>query len=190
MAEVFVKKLTATKYNRGGRLAMPNLNYSSRSKKIQGPKKKKLSVAKKSSQPYIKATSIKGKKKCSFEGCTNLSMTGGVCWTHGAKRLRGKRCNFTGCTIFTQGKQGLCTTHGTKVKRCSVGGCTNQKGRVCVTHGVRLSYNCTFEGCTKNVVKGGVCVTHGAEVKRCSFEGCTNQVVKAGVCITHGAKKI
>ena len=173
---------------------MPNLNYNSsrRSKNIQGLKKKKISVAKKkSSQPYIKATSIKGKKKCSFfEGCTNYSMTGGVCWTHGAKRLRGKRCNFTGCTIFTQGKRGLCTAHGTKVKRCSVEGCTNQRGRVCIAHGVRLSYDCTFEGCTNNVVKGGVCVTHGAEVKRCSFEGCANQVVKAGVCITHGAKMI
>ena len=96
-------------------------------------------------------------------------MTGRVCWTHGAKRLRSSPPKGYKSTVQN----------------------TNQKGRVCVRHRVRLSYICTFEGCTNNnVVKGGVCVTHDAKVKRCSFEVCTNQVVKAGVCITHGVQMI
>jgi hypothetical protein len=102
-----------------------------------------------------------------------------------------KRCSFEGCNKHVV-REGVCVTHGAKVKRCSFKGCTNiiVKGGVCVTHGAkRHVYICTFVGgCTNQAIKGGVCITHGAIKKRCSVEGCTNGVVKGGVCYRHRSK--
>ena len=58
------------------------------------------------------------RKQCSFAGCTNQSMKGGVCWTHGAK-LEVKRCSHKGCKNCVV-KGGVCKTHGAIVikKRC------------------------------------------------------------------------
>jgi hypothetical protein len=139
---------------------------SSQSKyKIQ----KEKMVAKKS-QPGVKKR-IRKNKQCNSMGCTNFSVKGGVCITHGAKH---KRCRFEGCTNQVQ-KGGVCTTHGAKKKRCSFDGCPNQvqKGGVCATHGAK-KLRCSHEGCTNGAVKGGVCVTHGAKRKQCSFEECAN----------------
>lgn len=83
-------------------------------------------------------------KRCNFKGgCNNGAKQGGVCrrhgaivkvcWMHGAKRVKGERCHFMGCYIFTQ------VNEGTKVTRCSVEGCTKQEGRFCIMHGVGLS---------------------------------------------------
>jgi hypothetical protein len=47
------------------------------------------------------------KKQCSFEGCTNKVVKGGVCVTHGAKK---KRCSFDGCTSNAR-KGGVCKKH-------------------------------------------------------------------------------
>jgi hypothetical protein len=62
---------------------------------------------------------MKGKKKCSH--CTNYSMTGRVCWTHGAKRLRSsppkgykgtvqnvRRCSDEGCGVYQPKRKSLC----------------------------------------------------------------------------------
>ena len=103
-------------------------------------------------------------KRCSFEGCTNHVVKGGVCFTHGAK-VEQKQCSFKGCTNWVV-NGGVCVTHGAKRKLCS------------------------FEGCTNKVQKGGVCITHGAMTKRCSFEGCTNGVVNGGVCRRHSSTNI
>jgi hypothetical protein len=61
-----------------------------------GLKEKKLLVAEKKSQPSIK-TSIRKRKRCSHDGCTNQEQNGGVCMTHGAKV---KKCSFEGCNKY------------------------------------------------------------------------------------------
>jgi hypothetical protein len=53
---------------------------------------------------------VEVKKLCRFEGCTNHSVKGGVCVTHGAKK---KLCSFDGCTKQVQ-KGGVCYKHGSK----------------------------------------------------------------------------
>ena len=56
------------------------------------------------------------KKYCSWEGCTNGAIKGGVCWRHGAKSTTNKKkCSSEGCTKYAQ-KGGLCRSHGTKVE--------------------------------------------------------------------------
>ena len=53
-------------------------------------------------------------KRCSFKGCTNQVVRGGICVTHGAIKVR-KRCSLKGCTNFVQ-KGGVCWTHGANAK--------------------------------------------------------------------------
>ena len=60
------------------------------------------------------------------------------------------------------------------------------EGGVCITHGA-MKNCCSFEGCTKYVVKEGVCITHGTRIKSCSSKGCMNGVAKEGVCCMHGS---
>jgi hypothetical protein len=57
----------------------------------------------------------------------------GVCITHGAKV---KRCSFEGCANGAINGGVVCITHGAGVKRCSFKGCTNvaKRGGVCVCH--------------------------------------------------------
>ena len=89
------------------------------------------------------------KKQCSYEGCTNQVVNGGVCKRHGAK-----------------------------VKTCSHEGCTNysKNGRVCIRHGAKKKH-CKHEGCTKHARKGGVCKRHGANGKKytCSYKPMLNK---------------
>jgi hypothetical protein len=63
----------------------------------------------KKSQPGVKKR-IRKNKQCNSMGCTNFSVKGGVCITHGAKH---KRCSFEGCTNGAR-KRGVCVTHGEK----------------------------------------------------------------------------
>jgi hypothetical protein len=42
-------------------------------------------------------------KRCSNKGCTNHSVKGGVCVTHGAK-VTHKRCSHEGCTKSSEGR--------------------------------------------------------------------------------------
>jgi len=84
--------------------------------------------------------------------------------------------------------------HGTKKKRCSSEGCTNQvqTGGLCVKHGAKTK-KCSSHGCKNKSINGGVCIRHGAERpkrKLCSSEGCTSQAKKRGVCIRHGANQV
>ena len=65
-------------------------------------------------------------------------------------------------------------------------GLDDKEGGVCVTHGA-MKKRCSFEGCTKYVVKEGVCITHGTRIKSCSSKGCMNGVAKEGVCCMHGS---
>jgi hypothetical protein len=117
---------------------------SPRKKNIQRLKEK---IVAKKSQPGVKPTIMKKKKRCSSMGCTNQAYKGGVCTTHGAIKKH-KLCSHVGCT-----KQAV-------------------KGGVCVTHGaIKKPKRCSFNGCTNQVKKGGVCVTHGAKLKRCRSRG-------------------
>ena len=54
------------------------------------------------------------KKYCSWEGCTNGAIKGGVCWRHGAKSTTNKKkCSSEGCTNYAV-KGGVCVRHGAK----------------------------------------------------------------------------
>eukprot|EP00984_Skeletonema_dohrnii_P033927 scaffold32169_cov78-Skeletonema_dohrnii-CCMP3373.AAC.3 len=112
----------------------------------------------------------KKRKLCSFEGCPNQALRGGLCGKHGGK----DQCSFEGCP--NQAKSGgLCDSHGGKKKKlCSFEGCPNQArcGGFCDSHGEKKL--CSFEGCPTPAVRGGFCHSHG-EKKLCSFEGCPNQ---------------
>ena len=111
------------------------------------------------------------RKRCTFDGCTNIVVKGGVCVTHGAKVER-KRCSFKDCTSYAQ-KGGVCKKHGAKVE-------------------VKTAKHCSHDGCTNGAVRGGVCITHGSKVERkhCSFEGCASFAQKGGVCKRHGSTTI
>jgi hypothetical protein len=179
----------------GHHLEVVNCNSKDASVSIIPPRMKKTihkrkPVVKKSQQLGVKASVMtKKRKRCSYEGCTNQVVKGGVCVTHGAKVTR-KHCSHKGCANQAV-RGGVCITHGAKMelKRCSVERCNNtsKKGGVCVTHGAEKK-RCSLEGCTNQARKGGVCITHGATVKQCSFEGCANGAAKGGVCVTHGSK--
>jgi hypothetical protein len=124
------------------------------------------------------------KKRCSVEGCTNFSHTGGVCIRHGATKTC---CSHKGCTNGAI-KGGICMRHGAKVTSCKRKGCTNNaaRGGVCIRHGAKVP-SCSHEGCTNNAIQGRVCRRHGAKAKRCSHAGCTNISQRGGVCLRHGA---
>eukprot|EP00571_Detonula_confervacea_P004397 CAMPEP_0172321620 /NCGR_PEP_ID=MMETSP1058-20130122/43893_1 /TAXON_ID=83371 /ORGANISM="Detonula confervacea, Strain CCMP 353" /LENGTH=373 /DNA_ID=CAMNT_0013037179 /DNA_START=35 /DNA_END=1156 /DNA_ORIENTATION=- len=109
-----------------------------------------------------------------------MTVKGGVCVRHGAKKHKG--CTHEGCTNIAK-KGGVCVKHGAKVKKCSHEGCTNNslKGGVCVRHGAKRAA-CSIDGCTTRVTVGGFCTRHG---KQCSHEGCKNQALKAGLCRRH-----
>lgn len=52
------------------------------------------------------------KKKCNYEGCTKYSQSGGVCCRHGAKKSKSRKyCSHEGCTKFVQ-RGGFCVRHG------------------------------------------------------------------------------
>ena len=116
--------------------------------------------------PGNKVARKRGRYGCSFDGCTNIAVKGGVCIRHGAKK---KLCSREGCTNIAK-KGGVCTRHGAKIKRCSRKGCTNYalKGGVCIRHGAKKKL-CSSEGCTNNAKKGGVCQRHGAEFQTLKF---------------------
>lgn len=120
-------------------------------------------------KPNGPAPTKRVRRECSIADCTKWSNHGG---RHGAKH---KTCTFEGCTNNAV-KGGVCIRHGAKRKTCSREGCTNNavKGGVCVRHGAKQK-TCTFEGCANNAKKGGICIRHGAKRsrKKCSDEGCT-----------------
>ena len=129
------------------------------------------------------------RKLCSFDGCTNTVISGGVCLRHGAEK---RRCSNEGCTKLARGKGGVCVRHGAKRRRyeCKYEGCTNHivQGGVCIRHGANKKVKiCGHEGCTNNAQEGGVCIRHGAKKYMCSHKGCTNKAKQKGVCIRHGA---
>jgi hypothetical protein len=51
----------------------------------------------------------RARQSCSFEGCTNGTKIGGVCFRHGAKEelIVRKLCSFDGCSNIAQ-KRGVC----------------------------------------------------------------------------------
>jgi len=102
-------------------------------------------------------TSKRVRRKCTFGGCDNRVVQGGLCIAHGAKR---KLCKHPGCKKHVK-KAGLCSTHGPARKRCEV------------------------EDCAKVAVQGGRCIAHGAKKKLCSIEQCTKQAILSGMCKKH-----
>ena len=97
------------------------------------------------------------RRKCSFVGCTNRVVQGGLCIAHGAKR---KKCGFNGCSKHVK-KAGMCSTHGPARKRCEL------------------------EGCPKVAVQGGKCIAHGAKKKLCKVDECQKQAILSGMCKKH-----
>lgn len=102
-------------------------------------------------------TSKRVRRKCTFEGCPNRVVQGGLCISHGARR---KQCKHPGCTKNVK-KAGLCSTHGPARKRCDEA------------------------GCQKVAVQGGRCIAHGAKKKLCEVDGCTKQAILSGMCKKH-----
>ena len=115
---------------------------------------------------------------CKHPGCTNVSIKGGVCAKHGAKK---RCCKFEGCTNQRQTKQ-LCYRHGAprKILFCKHEGCQShaQKGGVCFKHSPSGYRKCKVEGCHKKIRTGGTCRGHAPSTlkpKLCKNEGCTNK---------------
>jgi hypothetical protein len=134
-------------------------------------------------RPHQQSGTI-GRVCCRFDGCAKWAALEGICISHGAKV---KRCSHEECANRSV-KGGVCIAHGAKVRCCGYKGCTNRVVRagVCYRHGAKT--RCSHEGCTNNAKRGGVCITHGAKTTRCSVEGCGKHTVRGGVCIRHGAK--
>ena len=95
-------------------------------------------------------------KHCSWIGCTNWAVEGGVCITHC------NHCSWIGCTDWAVGG-GVCSRHGAKHKLSSSEGCLNRalNGGVCIIHGAQHK-RCSSDGCSKQAVLGGMCLEHGA----------------------------
>ena len=116
------------------------------------------------------------KATCSFEGCNQVSVIGGVCRTHG------ERCHFEGCNnnIF---RHKHCKRHDEYKetrKKCPVRDCNNYVyvGGLCRRHAPtkRPPRPCTVEGCDGTAsAKGGLCYTH-AKKNKGTEEGSTEKV--------------
>ena len=158
---------------------------------------------------------VKQRPKCERDGCSLLAVKHGVCRRHEAggqsqqvckregcetqairrrlceRHLDTQKCYIDGCSKFSHG-QGLCLSHGAKVKRCKVNGCQKHiiSEGVCIEHGAKRKHtSCSVVHCNKQAQKGGVCIKHGAVVERklCIVDGCTNNEVKNNLCQQHGA---
>ncbi|KAL3665264.1 hypothetical protein V7S43_009892 [Phytophthora oleae] len=100
-----------------------------------------------------KASKVRKRALCTFEGCTKIAQSQGRCVTHG-----GKRCIQEGCIKSAQ-YQGLCTTHG-GARMCTYPGCSKtirSAGR-CFEHGG--GKQCSHAGCTKQAQSNGLCCLH------------------------------
>jgi len=80
-------------------------------------------------------------KRCSSEGCTNIALKGGLCWTHGEK----PKCSASECTNYAIAG-GVCWSHGAKrkLKPCSIEGCKSlakRKGGLCYSHWAKKHRN-------------------------------------------------
>ena len=132
---------------------------------------------------------------CSFEGCCNKVVQGGVCKRHGAKV---QICSREGCDKHAK-KGGLCFRHSNADERereiargRANGGDPNQNGDCAsilmqLRRGIKI---CTHEGCDNIAAEDStLCVTHGvtpATIEVCSFGGCTKLARRNGVCEKHG----
>lgn len=100
-----------------------------------------------------------------------------------------RTCKFSNCDKYAV-RQGVCVSHGAKVKhaRCTATGCGKFAVRAgkCVSHGAKKP-TCKAEGCTKQAQQKGVCVAHGAKKAQCKTEECTRQAVRGGMCKTHAS---
>ena len=147
-----------------------------------------------------KAWMVDGELRCLGLGCTNMPVDRYVC--RGCDkfgvidRARYSKCLVNGCVKYSIAGSDFCVTHGGKVPKCSVVGCTSQArwcyakrcSENCQRHGAKPKL-CKFKDCTNNAIKGGVCIRHGAKRKNCKFDDCNNKVKKGGVCRKHGAKE-
>lgn len=136
---------------------------------------------------------------CSFEGCCNKVVQGGVCKRHGAKV---KICSREGCDKHAK-KGGLCFRHSNVDERereiargRANGGDSNQNGDTAsilmqLRRGIKI---CTHEGCDNIAAEDStLCVTHGvtpATREICSFGDCTKLARRNGVCEKHGRAAI
>ena len=108
-------------------------------------KRKRSSGDDEEEAPKKDGKKYKKRRKCSHDGCNNLSIKKGLCWRHGAKNLVNRnRCIAEGCNNHVQ-QGGLCRTHhGAKVKAkfCSFQGCTNQvkRGGMCTRHWEKIHH--------------------------------------------------
>eukprot|EP00985_Skeletonema_marinoi_P001263 scaffold514_cov121-Skeletonema_marinoi.AAC.2 len=163
---VLIYKSSKTAKARAAAAAAKEKGHSSTERRSSTRKRSSTSV----NQDFESSADGSRKQKvrsiCSAAQCTNIAMKG----------------------VLSM-KGGVCNRHGAKKKRCSSEGCMNraQKGGVCMKHGAAVK-SCSSAGCPNRVVKGGVCVRHGAKKKRCSRTGCMNQSQSRGVCKRHGSE--
>ncbi|KAL3662337.1 hypothetical protein V7S43_012664 [Phytophthora oleae] len=70
-------------------------------------------------------------KHCERSGCGNISVSRGLCRSHGG----GRRCHFPECTKSAQSRSMFCWGHGGG-RRCEVEGCmrSRKSKRYCVDH--------------------------------------------------------
>ncbi|ETK88757.1 hypothetical protein F441_07163 [Phytophthora nicotianae CJ01A1] len=98
---------------------------------------------------------VKARKRalCTYDGCTKIAQSQGLCVTHG-----GKRCTHSGCTKSAQ-YQGLCTTHGGS-RACTFPNCvkTVRSAGRCFEHGG--GKRCSHSECTKPAKANGLCSSH------------------------------
>jgi hypothetical protein len=70
-------------------------------------------------------------KYCQAVGCGNISVSRGLCRSHGG----GRRCHFAGCPKSAQSRSSFCWAHGGG-HRCEVKGCmrSRKSKHLCVDH--------------------------------------------------------
>ena len=128
----------------------------------------------------------KPRKRCSTEGCTNVSQRAGLCERHGAHGV----CNHAECTTYAV-RRGYCWKHGA-FGQCMAVICTTNaydKSGFCWKHGGGARGECSMLGCTTKSQTRGMCKTHATlKCKRfCTHSGCNSGMVKNDLCHKHGA---
>lgn len=119
----------ATKTSPGSVKFVHKVARSSRSKEPYSPRRSILESYARTIPLSASCQSVQ--KRCSFTGCSKISVSRGLCRGHGG----GRRCQFTACTKSAQSRSNFCWAHGGG-QRCDVQGCmrSRKSKRFCVAH--------------------------------------------------------
>nr|CAD7605720.1 unnamed protein product [Timema genevievae] len=150
---------------------------------------------------------------CTKEGCSQWTLSGGICIKHGGVRAS---CKEEGCSERVV-RGGKCIKHGEvtttskeeewykwagggvecnkreRTQATCKEGCSKWVVRVskwvvkegkCVKHGATRT-KCKEEGCHKWSMRRGKCTKHGGTRATCKEEGCSRKTHKGGKCMKH-----